>query len=136
MFNIVYFTLNYFFSFHHPFDPSRSPSSMKTSMETLRERCASPINLVLRPTKETLLFLLLFLVHLGLVLWSALGFHDDFEKFHDHEHVPGKILMWLRISTCLLFFYFCTKAMEILHGEVVFFLRVFRTCGVVWFACM
>ena len=122
-------------SFHHPFDPSR-PSSSQTSMEMLRERCANPIKMVFSPTKETFLFMLLFLFHLGLVLWSALGFHDDFEKFHDHEHLPGKILMWLRISTCLLFVLLCTKSMKHFHGELIYFLKLFRTCGFLWFACM
>ena len=55
-----------------------------------------------------MIFLVAILVfaHLGLVLGGRL-YQDDFNQFHDFEHWPGQVLVFLRIAlwgaslTCL-----------------------------------
>ena len=123
-------------SFQHPYDSSSSSPALSL-VASLKKTFASPAALFIRPSMHTMLFVLLFAVHVVLVLWSALGFADDFDKFHDHEHLPGKILMWFRLGSAILFCLLSTNTMNHdLGGDMKFFMRLFRTVGCAWFACM
>lgn len=36
-------------------------------------------------------------------------YHDEFSQFHDHEHWPGKALLWLRVVLWLVFLTGCVS---------------------------
>ena len=48
-------------------------------------RC-SDLFIVMQPSVASVILLSMFLVHLVLLIWSAVGFQDDFDKFHDPAH--------------------------------------------------
>jgi hypothetical protein len=106
-------------------------------LQSIRSALKSPASLVTRPSLASVVLVAMFVVHLVLVIWSAVGFEDDFDKFHDHEHTPGMILMWSRVGLSALFAVLCSRTMgRDGVGDMAQFLRLFRTAGVVWFGIM
>ena len=90
---------------------ARGGSSSSDVLQSVRSVLRSPASLVMQPSVASVILLSMFLVHLVLVIWSAVGFQDDFDKFHDHEHTPGMILMWSRVGLSVLFAVLCTRTM-------------------------
>jgi hypothetical protein len=123
---------------HHPFDPSKgSHAATKSCLSSIKMKCSNPIQFILKPSIESVLFIVLFILHMSLVFWSSIGYHDDFDKFHDHEHLPGKIVMWLRVSLCVFFIVATTNTMKNdVGGDMISFMRLYRTIGAIWFICM
>ena len=106
-------------------------------LQKIRSVLKSPASLVTRPSLASAVLLLMLICHLVLVIWSSVGFEDDFDKFHDHEHTPGMILMWSRAVLSVLFAVLCTRTMgRDGVGDMAQFIRLFRTAGVVWFGIM
>lgn len=106
-------------------------------LQSIRSSLKSPASLVSRPSLASAVLLLMFFSHFVLVIWSSVGFEDDFDKFHDHEHTPGMILMWSRVGLSMLFAVLCTRTMgRDGVGDMAQFIRLFRTAGVVWFGIM
>lgn len=67
------------------------------------------------------------------------GYDDDFQKFHDFESPPGKILVLMRFVLGLLFvysFHVTIKFQENRGGEkLLAFLKRLRLLGGLWFLC-
>ena len=81
--------------------------------------------------------LLLLLFHLILVVWGR-QYEDEFDKFHDFEHLPGKIFMLFRVLIGIFFWFAATATIELQGnvGKMASFLSKFRLIGFAWFSCM
>jgi hypothetical protein len=65
------------------------------------------------------------------------GYAEDFASFHDHEHLPGYLLIALRLLLCVIFFLGCSASMASCNGsgsvEMASFYSNLRIVGTVWF---
>ena len=59
-------------------------------------------------SRGAILALLILASHVILAQWGR-TYNDDFESYHDFAHLPGKILMALRITLGLLFLAACSR---------------------------
>jgi hypothetical protein len=94
---------------------------------------SKPAELFKRATPASIFIVSLFATQLTL---EALGrkYDDDFNQFHDHEHWPGYLLMWLRVVMCGVFGTTVGKNMLSNNSQaVVSFLRKLLVLGIVWF---
>jgi Rhodopsin-like GPCR transmembrane domain len=73
-------------------------SAMQRLFSSLARPLASNIHTL---NAGTVLSLLIIIVHVGLAQWGRV-YNDDFESYHDFQHLPGKILMALRIVLGIL----------------------------------
>jgi hypothetical protein len=76
----------------------------------------------------------IFLVHIILAQWGR-TYDDDFESYHHLEHMPGKILMWMRVAGGILFAAAVTqtRASSKITNALDHFYKVFGTAGFGWF---
>lgn len=76
------------------------------------------------------------LVHIVLAQWGRV-YNDDFESYHDLEHLPGRILMWTRVTTGLLFLVAVRQTVSSAHNKfsvaLTKFYNVFSVAGFFWF---
>jgi hypothetical protein len=61
------------------------------------------------------------------------GYEDDFNQFHDHEHLPGYLLMLLRVLMCVVFQFGIISTKKNVGGAVSRFLLQLQICGTLWF---
>jgi hypothetical protein len=77
--------------------------SVRSPVQSLLQGLSHPIQNLLRPdTPAAILCWTVLLLHVVLAQWGR-TYNDDFESYHDFEHLPGKILMWTRCLTGFLF---------------------------------
>ena len=73
-----------------------------------------------------------------LQMWNK-SFDDDFSKFHDHESLPGKILVLLRLLLGVGFItslHFTIRLQERRGGDkLLAFLKRLMRLGGAWFLC-
>jgi hypothetical protein len=103
----------------------------------LVEILKKPSNILSNFNLASFTLLMLFLFHVTLILWGRY-YSDEFNKFHDFEHFPGKILMVFR-TVCGIFFWFAATSTIRLQGnvgEMASFLTKFRLVGFAWFFCL
>ena len=118
-------------------DSSGWQTILNRKLIALRQTLRSPAQIFVHVNQASIVLVLLLVFYLVLVVWSAWGFDDDFDKFHDHEHLPGIVLMWSRLALCALFTVSATRTINYgAGGDIMIFLRLFRTVGACWFACM
>jgi hypothetical protein len=92
----------------------------------------SPFGALRSFSPTAMLAIAILLSHVVLAQWGRI-YNDDFDSYHDLEHMPGKLLMALRIllGLCLLICCFQTKSRcpASLHG---FYLKL-AIVGTLWF---
>jgi Rhodopsin-like GPCR transmembrane domain len=76
-------------------------------------------------------------LHVILAQWGRI-YDDDFESYHHLEHFPGKILMWIRVLTGLVF---VAAVQQILRtgsvpANLKKFYNVFMIAGLFWFTSL
>uniref|UniRef100_A0A7S3L2B9 GPR180/TMEM145 transmembrane domain-containing protein n=1 Tax=Amphora coffeiformis TaxID=265554 RepID=A0A7S3L2B9_9STRA len=84
--------------------------------------------------------LMMFLVsgHVILAQWGRV-YNDNFDSYHDYEHGPGRMLMWLRLTAGALFALGTWHTHQGLQqhaaGKTLSdFYKTLLGCGVVWYA--
>lgn len=66
----------------------------------------SPIGAVTSFSSTSILAIGIIVLQLGLAQWGRI-YNDDFDSYHDLEHIPGKILMFMRIVLGIAFLGSC-----------------------------
>lgn len=62
---------------------------------------------------------------------------EDFNNFHDFEHLPGMVLLGMRLSLCALFLWALRRSRAIeRQKEVLAFLEKLAVFGATWFLCL
>ena len=62
----------------------------------------SPFGTFTKPSSTGVLACSIFLLHVLLAQWGRV-YNDEFDSYHDLEHLPGKVLMFLRLLLGFLF---------------------------------
>jgi hypothetical protein len=92
----------------------------------------SPFGALKSLSSTTYLAVGIFLLHIILAQWGRV-YNDDFDSYHDLEHLPGKILMLMRLGLGVIFLGGCSQTRmhcpASLHG---FYLK-FAIVGTIWF---
>jgi len=83
-----------------------------------------------------ILSIAMFLVHAIIAQWGRI-YDDDFDCYHDLEHLPGKILFCLRFILGIAFLVGVASLKRSTHcsHELSKFLTTFSVTGFVWFLC-
>lgn len=92
----------------------------------------SPFGALKSLSSTTYLAVGIFLLHIILAQWGRV-YNDDFDSYHDLEHLPGKLLMLMRLGLGVIFLGGCSQTRmrcpTSLHG---FYLK-FAIVGTLWF---
>lgn len=92
----------------------------------------SPFGAMQSLSSTTYLAVGILVLHIGMAQWGRL-YNDDFDSYHDLEHLPGKLLMLTRIGLGFVFIGGCSQTRlscpTSLHGFYVKFAIV----GTIWF---
>jgi len=95
-----------------------------------------PIRMVQGPNVAIASVILLVVLSMLLQIINK-TYDDDFQKFHDHESLPGRILVMIRLALGFAFIFslhFTIKSQEKRGGEkLVLFMRRLMTLGGLWF---
>jgi len=80
------------------------------------------------------LFVILFLIHIILAQWGR-TYSDDFDCYHDLEHLPGKILLLFRFLLGCFFLYSVKRMQKYAHynEQLRSFYGIFSFIGAIWF---
>ena len=93
---------------------------------------------LLRGFKSPSALLLLGIGALQVVLlaWGR-SREEDFNNFHDFEHLPGLVLLGIRLALCALFLWALRRSRAVeRQKEVLAFLEKLTWFGAVWFLCL
>jgi Rhodopsin-like GPCR transmembrane domain len=73
-------------------------------------------------------------LHIILAQWGRI-YNDDFDSYHDMDHLPGQILLWVRIMSGLLFIsaVLHTVSSPKCPPALAQFYRMYGMIGLVWF---
>ena len=108
-----------------------------TNVDLITSYLRNPKTLVTQYSVPLAVLVSLFTFHVVLVVWGR-RYGEEFDTFHDFEHLPGKVLMFVRLFLGV-FFWFAASATLTAQGnvgEMASFLFVFRILGSVWFFAM
>lgn len=96
-----------------------------------------PATLLRSATNPSALLLLgISLVQLVLLAWGRTR-EEDFNNFHDFEHLPGMLLLAIRLALCALFLGALRRSQRVeKQPEVLAFLQKLAAFGSVWFLCL
>jgi hypothetical protein len=111
---------------------SGSPAAGKGSLGGVSEAMQKPAELFRRVTPASVFIVFIFVSQLVLEFMGR-GYEDDFNQFHDHEHLPGYLLMLLRVVMCIVFQIGITSTKKNVGGAVSRFLLQLQICGTLWF---
>lgn len=94
---------------------------------------AHPISMGLKGPSG-LLAMIVTGVHIILAQWGRI-YNDDFDSYHDMDHLPGRILLWIRILCGLLFLVAVqsTVSSPKCPPALAQFYRMYGIVGVAWF---
>jgi Rhodopsin-like GPCR transmembrane domain len=94
---------------------------------------AHPISMSLQGPSG-LLAMIVTGVHILLAQWGRI-YNDDFDSYHDMDHLPGRILLWIRILCGLLFLVAVqtTASSPKCPPALAQFYRAYGIIGVAWF---
>lgn len=111
----------------------RSPLRDETVWEKAAS-CVAPLVSVLRYPLALPPWILLLYVgsHLGLAQWSR-TYSDDFESFHDYEHLPGRVLVVLRLFMAAAFVPVLLHSQACAGERLRRFYVGWATVGTLWF---
>lgn len=105
-------------------------------MQSLRFGWSSTSNSFIESLKNPtfLIGTSLTIIHLALCQWGRI-YDDDFDSYHDLEHLPGKILSYFRILMCIAFTISCASLRKYCHSNrsLKAFLIKFTAVGASWF---
>eukprot|EP00937_MAST-01D_sp_MAST-1D-sp2_P001275 g1275.t1 len=92
-----------------------------------------PAELVKKVTPASVFAAVLFSLQVLLEL-AGRAYEDDFNQFHDMEHLPGHLLQLLRVVLCGVFWAGLRHSMKHnYNGEVSTFLKQLLVLGTVWY---
>lgn len=79
-------------------------------------------------------FLLSFMLIISILqIVNKFTFANDWEKFHDFETVPGKMIVFLRLVFAIVFCVTIQKQISYLQGNAKKFLKKLLIFGGIWF---
>jgi hypothetical protein len=111
-------------------------SKGKDPLSTLLVGFRKPATLLTKVSPSTM-FAAFFIGAQVLLEMAGRNYSEDFASFHDHEHVPGYLLIALRLLLCVVFFLGCSASMSscLASGsvEMAGFYSGLRLVGTVWF---
>jgi hypothetical protein len=73
----------------------------ESAIQKLFSSLARPLGSIHTLNVGTILSMVVIIVHVGLAQWGRM-YNEDFESYHDLEHLPGQILMLLRMCLGIL----------------------------------
>jgi len=69
-----------------------------------------------------------------LLLFLGRRYEEDFDSYHDFEHLPGKLLILIRLGLCALFMFALRRSRRVeRQREVLGFLQQLTWFGSLWF---
>jgi len=106
----------------------------QTQMQSLISAMRNPVEGMFRSfNKAGVLALIIITAHLVLAQWGRV-YNDDFDSYHDFEHLPGRILLFIRILSGLIMIaasiHTRSRTKDAALGR---FYTIFGIVGTVWF---
>jgi hypothetical protein len=102
------------------------------SVKTLLGGFQSPVKALQAGSPTAMLTILVFVAHIVLAQWGC-ALDGNFDSYHDFAHLPGKLLMGLRILMGLCLIVCCLQTrMRCPFGMQKFYLRL-AVVGTLWF---
>ena len=101
-------------------------------IQKLFEGLRSPFGALMSFNPTAILSVGILLSHIILAQWGRM-YNDDFDSYHDLEHLPGKLLMWMRMALglCLIICCFQTRSRCPVSLHSFYFKLAF--VGTLWF---
>jgi hypothetical protein len=94
---------------------------------------SKPAQLAKSVTPASLLAAFLFVSQVGLEL-AGRAYEDNFNQFHDEDHLPGHLLQMMRVVLCVLFWAGLSSTMKShTNKDVAVFLRQLLVFGTLWY---
>jgi hypothetical protein len=94
---------------------------------------AKPAELTKKVTPASIFAVGLFVVQIGLEL-AGRSYEDNFNQFHDEDHLPGHLLQLLRVVLCVLFWAGLSSTMKShTNKDIAVFLRQLLVFGTLWY---
>jgi len=98
---------------------------------------SKPVSLIKSRNPAAIMIYLLLLSHAGLAQWGR-TFDDEFDTYHSLEHLPGKVLMWIRFLFGFIFLLASSSVRN--SGRCPYalqrFFQKFQIVGVGWFCAL
>jgi len=117
-------------------DNKNRSNDLKPNASILQNSLKQNIILIGDTMRRPLIFpkssILFFIVHLALAQWSRI-YNDDFDTFHDFEHLPGRILVLLRLCMATLFIPIVLRTQRCASERLRRFLACWTALGTMWF---
>ena len=109
-------------------------SEPNASFYWLNSHLRKPFKLMSQFNFASIVLAFLFLFHIILIIWGR-SYNDEFDTFHDFEHIPGKVLMLFRLACGICFWFSASNIITLQYnvGEMASFLLKFRLLGLLWF---
>jgi hypothetical protein len=101
-------------------------------VQKLFDGLRSPFGALMSFNPTAILSVGIVLSHIILAQWGRM-YNDDFDSYHDLEHLPGKLLMWMRMALglCLIICCFQTRSRCPVSLHAFYFKLAF--VGTLWF---
>jgi len=103
-----------------------------SSLQRMLGGLQSPFGALTSFTPTTVLAAGIFIVHVILAQWGR-TYNDDFDSYHDLEHLPGKILMFFRILLGLGLVILCFQTRLRCPASLRSFYLQLGVVGTIWF---
>lgn len=101
-------------------------------VQKLFEGLRSPFGALMSFNPTAILSVGILLSHIILAQWGRM-YNDDFDSYHDFEHLPGKLLMWMRMALGLCLIICCFQTRSRCPVSVGAFYFKLACVGTLWF---
>lgn len=115
-----------------PSDVVQVASVQTTFVQSLQAGLRNPIGALFSFNKAAILFIFVIGAHMVLAQWGRV-YNDDFDSYHDLEHLPGKILMGIRIFVGLIMVAVAMQSKAGSPPSVAKFYTKLAFVGTLWF---
>ena len=115
-----------------PSDVVHVSSVQTTWVQSLTSKLRNPMGALFTMNIAGMLAIFIVGAHLILAQWGRI-YNDDFDSYHDLEHLPGKILMGLRITLGLIMVMAAVQTKSACPPSLSGFYTIMSLVGTLWF---